>query len=49
MRELGENEFTIQFYEAYETERSIYLILEYLPGSTLLDTFGEIEFDENDI
>jgi len=49
MKRLGENEHTLQFYEVHETKHSIYLVLEYLPGGTLLKEITFKTLTENEV
>ena len=35
MKMLKENKHTITLYEVHETEKAVYLVLEYLRGGTL--------------
>ena len=36
MRELGESDYFMNFYEIHETKNSVYMVLEFLPGGELL-------------
>ena len=36
LRELGESEYLMTFYEIHETVHSVYMVIEYLPGGELL-------------
>jgi serine/threonine protein kinase len=38
MKTLGKNKFTVEFFEIHETRNSIYIVLEYLSGETLLES-----------
>ena len=49
MKTLGQNDYTIQLFEVYESKNSIYLILEYLPGSTLLKTLKSQFYEDEEI
>jgi len=49
MKELGENEFTNKLFEVYDTNHSIYLVMEYLPGNTLFRTICHNKHDSQRI
>ena len=48
MKTLGKNVHTVELLEVHETERSIYLVLEYISGKSLLESVVKNEYNEID-
>jgi serine/threonine protein kinase len=49
MRKLGKNNYTAEFFEIHETKSSIYLVLEYIKGTTLENKAFNEESSENEV